>query len=150
MLLKTARKRWPLFSAFTIALIASFSAWNPGDLLGYFRQASALELFTLILFLMFIVGLEIDMRVFNATKQRSMGFGLATFLFPLISGIIAARLFDFGWECRLFDRLPHTARLPHRHQARLGQAGIHGGRRGRDDLHRHRLLVGAGGLHLHS
>lgn len=150
MKLKTALRRWPLFSAFVVAVLAAIDAWNPGDLLDYFRQASALEFFTLLLFLvfllpplfarlrlpavvalltggvmlgphvlgiiapddavlglftvvgrvflMFIVGLEIDMRVFQETKQRSMGFGLATFLFPLLGGIAMARLFDFGWN----------------------------------------------------
>jgi len=150
MKLKTALKRWPLFTALLVALIAGISAWDPNDLLDYFRQASPLELFTLVLFLvfllpplfarlrlpavvalliggvalgphvlgiidpedaaiglftvvgrvflMFIVGLEIDMRVFQATKQRSMGFGMATFLFPLVAGILTARVFDFGWN----------------------------------------------------
>lgn len=150
MMLKTALRRWPLFSALIVALVAAVSAWDPGELLEYFRQASALELFTLVMFLvfllppffarlrlpsvvallvggvmlgphvfgiidpedhalhlfgvvgrvflMFIVGLEIDMRVFNSTRQRSMGFGLATFLFPLGLGILAARMFDFGWN----------------------------------------------------
>lgn len=150
MKLKTALKRWPLFTALLVALIAGISAWDPNDLLNYFRQASPLELFTLVLFLvfllpplfarlrlpavvalliggvalgphvlgiidpddaaiglftvvgrvflMFIVGLEIDMRVFQATKQRSMGFGVATFMFPLLAGILTARIFDFGWN----------------------------------------------------
>jgi len=153
MRLKTALKRWPLFSALAVALLAAISAWNPGDLLDYFRQASALEVFTMILFLvfllpplfarlrlpavvallvggvilgphvsgiidsedpvlglftvvgrvflMFIVGLEIDMRVFNATRQRSMGFGVATFLFPLLGGMLVARLFEFSWNASL-------------------------------------------------
>lgn len=150
MKLKTALKRWPLLASLIVAALAGLSAWHPGDLLAYFRQASPMELFTLILFLtfllpplfarlklpaavallvggvslgphvsgiidpedgalgllgsvgrvflMFIVGLEIDMRVFQATSRRSMGFGTATFLFPLVGGIIAARLFDFGWN----------------------------------------------------
>jgi Kef-type K+ transport system membrane component KefB len=150
MMLKTVLKRWPLASAATFALLAAISAWDPGDMLEYFRKATALELFTLAMFmvfllpplfarlrlpsvvallvggvmlgphvlgiidpedpalqlfgtvgrvfLMFIVGLEIDMRVFQATQRRSMGFGLATFLFPLLLGATAAKLFDFGWN----------------------------------------------------
>jgi len=153
MRLKTALKRWPLFTALAVALLAGVSAWDPGDLIAYFRQASALELFTLILFLvfllpplfarlklpavvallvggvglgphvlgiidpedavlglftvvgrvflMFIVGLEIDMRVFQATSRRSMGFGTATFLFPLLGGMLVARLFEFSWNASL-------------------------------------------------
>jgi Kef-type K+ transport system membrane component KefB len=150
MKLKTALRRWPLFSALAVALLAAVSAWDPGDMLEYFRHASALELFTLIMFLvfllpplfarlrlpavvalliggvalgphvlaivdsddavlglftvvgrvflMFIVGLEIDMRVFQATRRRSMGFGAATFLLPLLGGMAAARLFEFSWN----------------------------------------------------
>lgn len=48
-------------------------------------------------FLMFIAGLEIDMRVFRATRQRAMGFGASTFLFPLLGGAAVALWFDFGW-----------------------------------------------------
>jgi Kef-type K+ transport system membrane component KefB len=48
-------------------------------------------------FLMFIAGLEIDMRVFRATQQRSMGFGAATFLLPLAAGTAVALWFEFPW-----------------------------------------------------
>ena len=48
-------------------------------------------------FLMFIAGLEIDMRVFQATRQRSMGFGALTFALPLLAGMGVAWAFDFGW-----------------------------------------------------
>lgn len=153
MKLKTALRRWPLLSALIVALVAAISAWEPGDLLAYFRGASALELLTLVLFLvfllpplfarlrlpavvallvggvglgphvfgiidpedavlglftvvgrvflMFIVGLEIDMRVFQATARRSAGFGAATFLLPLLGGMLAARAFDFGWNAAI-------------------------------------------------
>ena len=145
-------KRWLLFAALSIALVTAISLWTPGAILGYFRQASALELFTLVMFLvfllpslanrlrlpapvalllggillgpyvlgiidpdvrdhgivelfssvgrvflMFIVGLEIDMRIFQATRQRSLGFGAATFAFPLLAGMVAALVFGFGW-----------------------------------------------------
>lgn len=48
-------------------------------------------------FLMFVAGLEIDMRVFQATRQRSMGFGALTFLLPLLAGVAVAWSFDFSW-----------------------------------------------------
>lgn len=48
-------------------------------------------------FLMFMAGLEIDMRVFQATRQRSMGFGAFTFLFPLLGGAAVAWSFEFDW-----------------------------------------------------
>jgi Kef-type K+ transport system membrane component KefB len=49
-------------------------------------------------FLMFIAGLEVDLRVFRATRDRSLVFGGATFLFPLLAGVLVARFFDFGWN----------------------------------------------------
>ena len=147
---RVLRKRWPLFTALVVALVALLSAWRPGAVLGYFQnQASVFEIFTLVLFLilllpllferlrlpaavgllaggvllgpyvfaivspdsrtvdlfasvgrvflMFIVGLEIDMRVFRATQQRSMGFGALTFIFPLLGGVAVAWLFEFEW-----------------------------------------------------
>jgi Kef-type K+ transport system membrane component KefB len=53
------------------------------------------------IFLMFIAGLEIDMRVFRATRQRSMGFGALTFLLPLLGGVTVAWSFGFGWVAAL-------------------------------------------------
>lgn len=147
---RNLQKRWPLFTAVVVALVAVLSAWRPGAVLGYFQQhASPFEKFTLVLFLilllpmlfarlrlpgvvgllaggvllgpyvfaivpaesptlelfasvgrvflMFIAGLEIDMRVFRATQQRSMGFGALTFFFPLLSGVAVAFWFDFQW-----------------------------------------------------
>lgn len=39
------------------------------------------------IYLMFVAGLEIDLAEFRKTKQRSLGFGLATFALPLIEPI---------------------------------------------------------------
>lgn len=52
-------------------------------------------------FLMFIAGLEIDMRVFRATRQRSLGFGGLTFLLPLLAGMAVALSFEFDWVAAL-------------------------------------------------
>jgi len=150
MLPRTIRKRWPLFASLAVGLVALAAVWRPGLILGYFRDhASALEIFTLVLFLiflmpplferlrlpaavglllagmmlgpfmfdivppdgptvelfsslgrvflMFIAGLEIDLRLFNATRQRSMTFGAATFFLPLVAGTLVGHLFDFDW-----------------------------------------------------
>ncbi|NJN86754.1 MAG: universal stress protein [Leptolyngbyaceae cyanobacterium SL_7_1] len=51
-----------------------------------------------LVYLMFVAGLEIDLEQFQATKNRSLGFGLATFLVPLIVGTIVGRFFGFGWN----------------------------------------------------
>ena len=50
------------------------------------------------IYLMFVAGLEIDMEQFKRTKNRSMGFGFATFAVPLIGGILVGRIFGFGWN----------------------------------------------------
>jgi Kef-type K+ transport system membrane component KefB/nucleotide-binding universal stress UspA family protein len=49
-------------------------------------------------YLMFVAGLEIDLKQFRKTKNRSMGFGFLTFIVPMITGIVLGRLFDFGWN----------------------------------------------------
>ncbi|MBG1260367.1 cation:proton antiporter [Nostoc commune] len=50
------------------------------------------------LYLMFVAGLEIDLEQFRKTRNRSIGFGVLTFLVPLIAGIVTGRLFNFGWN----------------------------------------------------
>ncbi len=49
------------------------------------------------IYLMFVAGLEIDLEEFRKTKDRSMGFGLATFLLPLLVGTPIGYSFGFGW-----------------------------------------------------
>ncbi|WP_414545751.1 cation:proton antiporter [Nostoc sp. CCY0012] len=49
-------------------------------------------------YLMFVAGLEIDLKQFRKTKNKSIGFGTFTFLVPLIAGICVGRFFDFGWN----------------------------------------------------
>ncbi len=50
------------------------------------------------IYLMFVAGLEIDMEQFRRTRNRSMGFGFATFAVPLLSGILVGKAFGFGWN----------------------------------------------------
>lgn len=49
------------------------------------------------IYLMFVAGLEIDLVLFQKTRDRSMGFGLMTFAIPLVGGIILGLYFGFGW-----------------------------------------------------
>ncbi|QDZ38599.1 sodium:proton antiporter [Euhalothece natronophila Z-M001] len=49
------------------------------------------------IYLMFVAGLEIDLAEFRKTKNRSMGFGFATFAFPIITGTLVGQLFGFDW-----------------------------------------------------
>ncbi len=53
------------------------------------------------IYLMFVAGLEIDLADFRRTKERSLGFGLATFLVPMIMGCLVGRTFGFGWNASI-------------------------------------------------
>ncbi|MEB3218538.1 MAG: cation:proton antiporter [Nostocales cyanobacterium 94392] len=53
------------------------------------------------IYLMFVAGLEIDLEDFRRTKNRSLGFGIATFLIPLIFGMAIGRFFNFGWNASI-------------------------------------------------
>lgn len=50
------------------------------------------------LYLMFVAGLEIDLEQFRQKKNRSLGFGFATFFLPLVTGTVIGRIFGFGWN----------------------------------------------------
>lgn len=49
------------------------------------------------IYLMFVAGLEIDLKNFKRTRNRSLGFGFTTFAVPLIAGILLSRIFGFNW-----------------------------------------------------
>ncbi|PSR17651.1 sodium:proton antiporter [filamentous cyanobacterium CCP3] len=49
------------------------------------------------IYLMFVAGLEIDMALFQRTRDRSLAFGTLTFAIPLLGGIAIGLLFNFGW-----------------------------------------------------
>ncbi len=49
-------------------------------------------------YLMFVAGLEIDLEQFRKTRNRSIGFGIFTFIIPLMAGIGVGRLFSFDWN----------------------------------------------------
>lgn len=53
------------------------------------------------IYLMFVAGLEIDLAEFRRKKNRSLGFGLATFAFPLLIGVVIAQGFDYGWNASI-------------------------------------------------
>ncbi|MGB3494123.1 MAG: cation:proton antiporter, partial [Elainellaceae cyanobacterium] len=48
------------------------------------------------IYLMFVAGLEIDLEQFRQTRNRSLTFGFATFLIPLIVGTLIGQIFGFG------------------------------------------------------
>jgi Kef-type K+ transport system membrane component KefB/nucleotide-binding universal stress UspA family protein len=51
-----------------------------------------------LLYLMFVAGLEIDLKQFRQVKFRAAGFGSLTFLIPLITGTTIGRFFGFEWN----------------------------------------------------
>lgn len=51
-----------------------------------------------LLYLMFVAGLEVEIKHFRRRKKRSLGFGLLTFSLPLVIGTVIAQIFDFGWN----------------------------------------------------
>ncbi len=48
------------------------------------------------LYLMFVAGLEIDLEQFRQKKDRSLGYGFATFFLPLVTGTLIGTVFGFG------------------------------------------------------
>src|SRR5690606_39607906 len=55
---------------------------------GVLEKSSAIDLFSTIglLYIMFIAGLELDMNEFKSNRNKSLLFGLFTFIIPLASG----------------------------------------------------------------
>ncbi len=49
------------------------------------------------IYLMFVAGLEIDLALFQKTRNRSLTFGTLTFIIPFVSGVILGLGFGFGW-----------------------------------------------------
>jgi Kef-type K+ transport system membrane component KefB len=49
------------------------------------------------LLLMFFAGMEIDLTQFNRTRNRSVGFGLLTFGFPLTAGLLVGFAAGYPW-----------------------------------------------------
>lgn len=49
------------------------------------------------IYLMFVAGLEIDMALFQKTRDRSLAFGMLTFSIPMLGGLAVGLFFDFGW-----------------------------------------------------
>ncbi len=93
----------PVFERFKlpglVGLIAAGVVFG-GSGLGWLNADSdTMRLFSEIgkIYLMFVAGLEIDLALFQKTRNRSMGFGLMTFALPLAGGIAVGLFFGFGW-----------------------------------------------------
>lgn len=53
------------------------------------------------IYLMFVAGLEIDLEDFKKKKNRALGFGISTFLVPLLTGTLIGRSFGFSWNASI-------------------------------------------------
>ncbi len=53
------------------------------------------------LLLMFFAGMEIDLVQFQRLRNRSLTFGLATFGFPMLGGVMVGLVFGYGWIAAL-------------------------------------------------
>ena len=53
------------------------------------------------IYLMFVAGLEIDLEEFRKTKHRSLGFGFATFIIPLATGMMVGQFFGMNWTASI-------------------------------------------------
>ena len=82
-----------------VGLIAAGVLFGSSGLGWLNADAEIMKLFSEIgkIYLMFVAGLEIDLALFQRTRDRSIGFGLLTFAIPLVGGIAIGLLFGFGW-----------------------------------------------------
>ncbi|MEM7717205.1 MAG: cation:proton antiporter, partial [Cyanobacteria bacterium P01_A01_bin.68] len=83
-----------------VGLLAAGVVLGPDGLGLLSPEAETMKLLSDIgkIYLMFVAGLEIDLEDFRKNKNRSLGFGIATFLIPLIFGAMVGRFFGFGWN----------------------------------------------------
>jgi Kef-type K+ transport system membrane component KefB len=81
-----------------VGLLAAGVAFGPYGLQVGPRHNEVAEYFSEIgkLLLMFFAGLEIDLKQFQLTKNRSLVFGAATFAIPLLTGFAVGMYFGYG------------------------------------------------------
>lgn len=82
-----------------IGLIIAGALIGPNGL-GVMSRDSSIELFGTVglLYIMFIAGLEIDMADLRKNFGKTLGFGLYTFLIPMIMGTLTGVYWlDFSW-----------------------------------------------------
>jgi Kef-type K+ transport system membrane component KefB len=63
-------------------------------------ESESIKLFSDIgkIYLMFVAGLEIDLNEFRRHRNRSLLYGVLTFLVPMLMGIAVGRGFDLSWN----------------------------------------------------
>ena len=68
--------------------------------LNLLRRDSSIVLFGTVglLYIMFLAGLEIDLKEFKKNRAKIILFGLTTFLLPLVAGTLASYyVLGYGW-----------------------------------------------------
>lgn len=86
-----------------VGLLAAGVVLGP-NLLGILdKNSETIELFSDIgkIYLMFVAGLEIDLRAFRRTRNRALTFGLATFAIPLLTGTLLGHFFGLSWNASI-------------------------------------------------
>lgn len=86
-----------------VGLLAAGVVLGPNGLQFLENKSETMSLLSDIglVYLMFVAGLEVDMEQFRRTRNRSLGFGIFTFLVPLIFGTVVGRVFGFGWNASI-------------------------------------------------
>ncbi len=76
-------------------IVLGSSGWNL-----FHPESSIINLLSDIglVYLMFVVGLEVDINRFQQRKKRSLGFGSFTFSVSLLTGTFIGRFFGFDWN----------------------------------------------------
>lgn len=110
-----------------VGLLVAGVILGPDGLRFLDAESEIMKLFSDVgkIYLMFVAGLEIDLEEFRKKQNRSLVFGLATFLLPLIFGTLAGQMFGFGLNASILIgslMASHTL-LGYPIAARLGIAG---------------------------
>ncbi len=97
--------------------------------LNLIEKNAAVDLFSTIglLYIMFLAGLELDIREFSRNKNKSFVFGFFTFIIPLVLGYTVCRyLLDLSFEASLLVASMFSANTPLTYPivSRLGLARI--------------------------
>ncbi len=102
------------------------------------------------IYLMFVAGLEIDLEDFRKNKDRSLGFGIATFLIPLIFGAMVGRFFGFGWNASILigslARFSYSLRFSYCYPFGSYQQSSRYRKYRGNNFYRYCCIIGVGGL----
>ncbi len=93
----------PIFERFKlpglVGLLAAGIVFGSSGLSWLDPTADTMKLLSEIgkIYLMFAAGLEIDLALFQKTRNRSLTFGALTFAIPFLGGVLLGLGFNFGW-----------------------------------------------------